>query len=100
MKLSSRPVGNSGYNISQISKARGPDRKTVRHYINISRISRDGLSREHPLPEKEELLKQLQAFLPQKEYDQHHPKDKGKVEHTVPLARELFRNPEASGLTP
>jgi transposase len=59
---------HAGYNVSQISKARGGDRKTVRNYINLAK--RAGLSREQPLPEKDELLEQLQTLLPQKEYDQ------------------------------
>ncbi len=57
---------HSGYNISRISTALGLDRKTVRHYIHLAQQA--GISRECPLPEKDELLKTLNAFVPQKEY--------------------------------
>lgn len=59
---------HSGYNISQISKALSLDRKTVRQYISIA--EKAGISPSEPLPEKAELLEQLQPLIPRKEYNQ------------------------------
>ena len=52
----------AGYTISQISRTLKLDRKTIRGYIKLA--EKVGLSRNQPLPEKTELLKLLQAFLP------------------------------------
>lgn len=59
---------HNGYNVSQLSKTLDLDRKTVRNYINLAKQA--GLTREQPLPEKAELLEQLQTLLPQKTHDQ------------------------------
>lgn len=53
---------HAGYSISQISRTQKLDRKTIRSYIKLA--EKVGLSRNHPLPEKTELLKLFQAFLP------------------------------------
>ncbi|MFQ5792874.1 MAG: IS21 family transposase, partial [Acidobacteriota bacterium] len=57
-----------GYNISEISKALGLDRKTVRQYIRLAEQA--GVSRADPLPEKTRLLEQLEALLPAKKHIQ------------------------------
>ncbi len=53
---------HTGYTISQISRTQKLDRKTIRGYIKLA--EKIGLSRNHPLPEKAELLKLFQTFLP------------------------------------
>jgi transposase len=59
---------HAGYNISRISKTLGLDRKTVRQYIELAKQA--GILKERPLPEKTKLLKQLDDFIPQKQYVQ------------------------------
>src|SRR5574342_120244 len=53
---------HAGYTISQISRTQKLDRKTIRGYIKLA--EKIGLSRNLPLPEKSELLKLFQTFLP------------------------------------
>ena len=53
---------HAGYTISQISRTPKLDRKTIRGYIKLA--EKIGLSRNQPLPEKTELLKLFQTFLP------------------------------------
>jgi hypothetical protein len=53
---------HAGYTISQISRTLKLDRKTIRAYIKLA--EKIGLSRNHPLPEKTELLTLFQTFLP------------------------------------
>lgn len=53
---------HAGYTISQISRTQQLDRKTIRVYIKLA--EKIGLSRNHPLPEKTELLTLFQTFLP------------------------------------
>lgn len=53
---------HAGYTISQISRTQKLDRKTIRGYIKLA--EKVGLSRNLPLPEKAELLKLFQTFLP------------------------------------
>ena len=59
---------HSGYNISQLSKLSGLDRKTIRQYIR--RAEQAGLSKATPLPERDELLRALTSVLPQRDYHQ------------------------------
>lgn len=53
---------HAGYTISQISRALKLDRKTVRGYLK--QAEKAGLSQNEPLPERAELLKLFQTFLP------------------------------------
>jgi len=53
---------HAGYTISQMSRTLKLDRKTIRGYLR--QAEQIGLSRHHPLPEKAELLKLFEAFLP------------------------------------
>lgn len=53
---------HAGYTISQISRTLKLDRKTVRAYLKQAEAV--GLSRNEALPEKAELLKLFQTFLP------------------------------------
>lgn len=53
---------HAGYSISQISRTQKLDRKTIRGYLKLA--EKIGLSRNLPLPEKSELLKLFQTFLP------------------------------------
>jgi transposase len=57
---------HAGHNISHISKALGLDRKTVRQYVSLAEQA--GISKGHPLPDKSDLLKQLHALIPAKQY--------------------------------
>ena len=59
---------HTGYSISDISRALGLDRKTVRQYIRLAEQA--GLNKAQPLPEKALLLAQLEALLPAKKCDQ------------------------------
>lgn len=53
---------HAGYNITQISKTLGLDRKTVRQYVNLAKDA--GIRRDQPLPDKTALLKQLDRLIP------------------------------------
>lgn len=53
---------HGGYSVCGISKALGVDRKTVRKYIDLGLEA--GFSREKPLPDKDECLKRVEAFIP------------------------------------
>lgn len=59
---------HSGYNITQISKTLALDRKTVRQYVNLARDA--GIRRDQPLPDKHELLKQMDALIPGRKQEQ------------------------------
>ena len=53
---------HSGYTISGIAEALGADRKTVRRYLQAA--TKSGISREGPLPEREELIRLLLPLSP------------------------------------
>lgn len=56
---------HADYNISQLSAFSGLDRKTVRQYVR--RLEQAGISKEQPLPAREELLKLFTSILPKRE---------------------------------
>jgi len=58
---------HASYNITQISAVTGLSRKTVRDHLNRA-IELAGLSKEHPLPQRAELLEKLAPLVPEKCY--------------------------------
>lgn len=56
---------HAGYSIKRISHSLGTSRKTVRRYIRAA--TKEGLSRDKPLPEREVLVELIIPLLPKRE---------------------------------